>query len=40
METCEQCGCPFLTSMRNAKTGQWVAQCDNCGEVYPLPSDD
>lgn len=40
MDECQQCGCPFLTLMRNAATGQWAAQCDNCGEVYVLADGD
>lgn len=36
MDGCETCGFPFLTSMRNSKTGQWAAQCGACGHVVML----
>lgn len=37
---CQVCGYPFLTSMRNEKTGQWASRCSNCGDVVLLTSPD
>ena len=33
---CQQCGYPFLTSVRNEATGQWASRCGNCGDVAML----